>query len=239
MPLGLGGDGIVARRATAETRAAFVERMLEVATGDLDPENTRAMAADAIAWVAPALMDDEAAEAFHRLVPMALGQYAPTRWDANQDHPLSTFIVRLHEPGALRAAALGALGDLAAAHPTVGLGRLAEVVASAFEVPNERVIAAAVGVIADVPSLAAPVPIEAALAHPDAQVRRAALRAYVARADALPSDTILQALTHDPDVGVRVELLKHARERPGTESVLAALREDSDAYVRALALIAS
>jgi hypothetical protein len=145
---------------------------------------------------------------------MALGQYAATRWDANQDHPLSTFIVRLHEPGALRAATLRALGDLAAAHPTVGLDGVAEAVASAFEVPNERMIAAAVGVIADVPSVAAPLPIEAALVHPDAQVRRAALRAYLARADALPQDSILQALTHDPDVGVRVALLKHVVSDP-------------------------
>jgi hypothetical protein len=64
MPIGLAGDGIVARQATAETRAAFVERMLEVATGDLDPENTRAMATEAIAWDSPALTDDEAADTF-------------------------------------------------------------------------------------------------------------------------------------------------------------------------------
>jgi hypothetical protein len=239
MPVGLAGDGIVARHAAAETRAAWVERMLEVATGDVDPENTRAMAAEAIAWVAPALTDDEAAQAFSRLVPTALGQNAATQWDANQDHPLSTFVVRLHEPGALRVAALRALGDLAAGRATVDLGRLAGAVAGAFEVPNERVIAAALSVLADVPSLTPPVPLAAALVHPDAQVRRAALRAYVARADSLPPDPILQVLTHDPDVGVRVDLLKQARARPDRESVLATLRDDSDAYVRALAVIAT
>jgi hypothetical protein len=238
MPTGLAGDGIVARHATVGTRAAFVGHMLEIATGALDPESTRAMTAEAIAWVAPALTDDESADTVRRLIPIALGDYAATRWDANQEHPLSPFIIRLHEPAALRAAALRALGDLAATHPNMSVSPLEEVVARAFEVPNERVIAAALGVMADVPSLPSPVPVEAALAHPDAQIRRAALRAYVARADTVPPDPILHALMRDPNVGVRLELLKQARDRPETASVLAAFREDPDAYLRALAVTA-
>jgi hypothetical protein len=72
-----------------------------------------------------------------------------------------------------------------------------------------------VGVMADIPNLAPPVPLGAALAHPDAQIRRAALR------------------------GVRLDLLEHTRDQPDTESVLAGFREDPDAYVRALAVSAS
>ena len=91
-------------------------RLLEVACDPRHPEGTRAMSAAEIGDLAPALTEEQAATAADALLPLALGEYGRSRWDENLDHPFGDLKIRLHTPGTLRAAAIEALGRLAAEH---------------------------------------------------------------------------------------------------------------------------
>lgn len=228
------GAGIVGRRASPETRAALVAHLLNVAGDTRHPEHTRATAAGAIYNLTPALTAEQAATAAERLLPLALGEYELSRWDANIDHPLSAFQISFHEPGVLRAVAMTALGQLASEHG-VGLDDLRSAVHSALRDDEIPVVAAAFEVLAQVETVDCPVPLEAAVRHPEADVRQAALAARLARERTVPTGPSLTALLHDPVASVRLTLVQGVRDLPDAERALRALGDDPDAYIRAVA----
>jgi hypothetical protein len=228
------GAGIVGRRATPESRAALLEHLLELAGDTRHPEHTRAGAAGAIHNLAPALTAEQAATAAARLLPLALGNYELSRWDANIDHPLSAFQISFHEPGTLREAAITALGQLAAEHE-VGLDDLPSVVHSAVGAAEAPVVAAAFEALGRVETVDCPVPLETAMRHPEAEVRKAALVAHLQRERTLPEDPSLKALVHDSAASVRLTLVHGARGLPDAERALSPLGDDPDAYIRAVA----
>jgi hypothetical protein len=226
--------GIVGRRASPGTRVGLVERLLDVAADTRHPEDTRASAAGAIRNLAPALAAAQATTAAARLLPLARGEYELSRWDANIDHPLSPFQVRLHEAGILRAAAVAAVARLAAEHD-VGLDELPSIVQSAVGADEPSVVAAAFEALRLVETVDCPVPLEVAMRHPEADVRQAALAAHLERERSVPKSPTLTALVNDPVVSVRLTLAKGMRGMPDAEPVLSMLADDPDAYVRAVA----
>jgi hypothetical protein len=232
------GAGIVGRVASPEIRAVLIERLLATASDSRHPESTRASAAEAVRHLAPALTEEQAADAVSALLPLAGGEYELSRWDANMDHPLSAFRISLHEPGVLRAAALAAVAELFAEH-RLGVEELGPVVESAVGASEIRVVAAAFVALARVQAVDSPVPLEAAMRHPEAKVRRAALAAYLHRERAVPPEPVLTALVNDPDTAVRRTLVLGLRDVPGAASVMSLLADDPDAYVRGLASRAS
>jgi hypothetical protein len=228
------GAGIVGRLASPDTRGELAEHLLGVAEDIRHPESTRASAAGAIHNLAPAVSAEQGAMAAARLLPLAFGQYELSRWDANIDHPLSPFQISLHEPGALRAAAVSALGRLAAEHD-VGLDDLQSVVHAAIGAGEVSVVAAAFDVLGEVETIDFPVPLDVAMRHPEPAVRQSALAAYVQRERSLPEDPALTALLHDPVTAVRLTLIQGARGLADAERALSPLADDDDAYVRAMA----
>jgi hypothetical protein len=231
------GAGIVARYCEPVTRNRFVARMLEVIDSAEEPELNRASAANALFNVAGHLDAEDAARVVACLREPARGQYSPSEWDesASQTHdPFSRFQLKIGSAGAFWAAALQALARVTEHH---GLepASVEAAVRSALDNGPIHVIAAAFDALARVPTLQSPVPVEAALQHPDQQVRLNALGCWHRRANRLPSGDALERLVQDPAMPVRLMVLKLAVGDPAEERVVRALISDEDAYVRALA----
>ena len=239
--IGMGGSfhlsGITGRCAEPPARAALLGRMLEMARDPRDSEENRAVAVAAVDNLAPALTLAQAREAAEGLGPLSLGNYPASIVDENLDDPLSPTQIRLHTPQLLRAAAIGALAELAAAHPKLDRGDVVAAVAAGLRDGPEIVVAAALGALAQLPAMCSPVPLEHALLSPDRQVRDAALVAWLLREGALPDDRHLEALLRDPDEGIRWRVLVAASKDPERGPALLAriAQEDEDVYFRLVA----
>jgi hypothetical protein len=92
------GAGIVGRVASPATRAALLDHLLDVAADARHLELTRSTAAGAVYNLAPELIAEQAAEATRVLAPLAGGEYERSRWDTNQNHPLSALRLTMHTP---------------------------------------------------------------------------------------------------------------------------------------------
>jgi len=235
----LEGYGIVARFATAEAQRRLVDHLLAIATGRTDPEGTRASAVNSLFNLAPALEVEAAETVIKALAPISLGQYELSRWDENLDHPLSRIRLSLHSPLELRGAAMNTVARLSAQHSGLGADSVAEAVFAAFRDGPESIIAAAFGALGRLTDLKPPIPLEAGMMHPDTSVRSEALQAYVARHQSLPADETLESLRNDPAPSGRLNLLNAARIATDGDRAIEPLREDEDAYVRAMAEQAS
>jgi hypothetical protein len=224
--------GILARSASRETRTRFLDRMLSIALGDTDPEMTRAAATDAIYNLAPAVELEEARAAITQLLPLALGAYPLTQWDANLDHPLSPFLIQLHSPGALRRAALHTVIRLTESHPDLGYADLEPAITAALNSADSELIAIALAGSGAFPEMKLAVPLEAAMGNPSAEIRQAALEAFVARTGHMPTDEIVDALSRDAVAAVRFGLLTVSTDAPDGQAGIQRLMDDPDAYIR-------
>jgi tetratricopeptide (TPR) repeat protein len=235
MGVDLAGPGLVARAASASARERLLNRLLEIITDAREPEPTRASAAHGLFNLAPALDLEQAKRVADQLPPLAVGLYEPSELDENVDHPLSRTRIILHTPQELRASAIGTLGQLLAKHSSLSGELLLPAVDQALRDGSDGVIAAVFDAGARLPNLQLPVPLEAALRHPEANIRVNALVAWAARNDGMPEDELLHPLIADPDIRVRLQLLAMAAENlPTGEPVLQRLSDmDPDAYVRA------
>ncbi|MDQ3740071.1 MAG: hypothetical protein M3389_03920 [Actinomycetota bacterium] len=231
------GAGVLGRCASETTRAALLAHMLEIASSSKHPEGARASAVDAIYNLAPALSSDQARDAAARLETLAQGDYELSRWDSNMAHPLSAFNVTLHQPEVLWAAALEAVSHLAALHEAVAAPSAA--IETALRDGGDRAVAAAVAALAELPALEPSVPVEAAMQHPSAPIRAAALQAWIQRRGALPPDELTERLVADPAASVRLALLQAAAADEKADRLVQRLAEDPDAYVRLMARRAS
>jgi hypothetical protein len=202
-----------------------------------DSEENRAVAVTAVGKLAPALTLAQAHGAAERLAPLALGDYAASIVDQNLDDPLSPTQIRLHTPRVLRAAAIGALAELAAAHPELDRDDVVSAVAAGLRDGPEIVAAASIGALATLPDMRSPVPLEQALLAADRQIRSAALVAWLLREGALPDDRHLESLVRDPDQEIRWRVLVAASKDPERGPALLARieREDEDVYFRLVA----
>jgi hypothetical protein len=230
-------SGITGRCAEVPARAALFMRMLEMARDPRDSEENRALAVVVIDNLAPVLTLDQALEATEAIAPLAFGDYAASIFDENLDDPLSPSQIRLHTPHVLRGAAMVALSEIAAAHPDVDRGNVADAVAAGLRDGPEIVAAAALSALAKLPEVRSPVPLEHALIGPDRSVRDTALVAWLLRDGALPHDRYLEALLRDPDEGIRWRVLVAASKDPQRGPALLAriAEEDEDVYLRLVA----
>lgn len=230
-------SGITGRCAEAPARAALLRRMLEMARDSRDSEQNRAIAVAAVDKLAPALTLAEAREAAEALAPLAFGDYPASIFDENLDDPLSPTQIRLHTPHLLRAAAVAALAELAAAHRELDRGNVVGAVTAGLRDGPEIVAAAALGALATLPDMPSPVSLEHALVSPLRQIRDAALVAWLLREHALPDDAHLEALLRDPDEGIRWRVLVAASKDPERGPALLARieEEDQDVYFRLVA----
>lgn len=237
MGIHLETPGVLARYADDESRAGLVSRIMAMLDDRREPEDNRASGVGAIFNMAATLSAEQASEIADVLEPIALGRYALSPMDKNDNHPLSRWQISLHIPNRLRTAALTTLARIAASHPEVDRGRLQDAVVRAAADGPESVLAAALRASALVPEITLPFAPESALASASIEVRRSALDAWRARNDGLPSGQMLAALQSDPDTHARVELLETAAAstEPASDDVLQALSADPDSYVRALA----
>jgi hypothetical protein len=230
-------SGITGRRAEAPARASLLVRMLEMARDARDSEENRAIAVAAVDNLAPALTFAQAREAAEALAPLALGDYPPSIVDENLDDPLSPTQIKLHTPRVLRAAAIGALAELAAAQPQLACENVVSAVATGLREGPEIVTAAALGALGKVPDMRSPVPLEHALFAPDRRIREAALVAWLLRKGELPDDHHLEALLRDPEERIRWRVLVAAsKDAERGPALLARIeREEEDAYFRLVA----
>jgi len=230
-------SGITGRCAEAPARAALLVRMLEMARDPRDSEENRAVAVAAVDKLAPALTLAQAREAAEALASLGLGDYPASIVDENLDDPLSPTQIKLHTPHMLRASAITALAELAAARPELDRSDVVRAVAAGLRDGSEIVTAAALGALAKLPDVCSPVPLEHALLAPDRQIRDAALVAWLLRQGALPDDRYLEALLRDPDEGIRWRVLVAASKDPERgPAVLARIeQEDEDVYFRLVA----
>ena len=234
MGIRLEGPAIVARAAADEDRAAFVDRLLEIVADSREPEGNRASAAGALFNLAPVLTAEQAERVAMVLSPIALGQYEPSEWDENLDHPLSRFRVSVHIANQLRVSAIGTLAQLNAKHPEQGKEQLQDAVVAAFRDGPASVVAAGIDAVARGPDLELPVPLEALLRETDAEVRLEALTAWATRGDGLPGADLLDKLEVDPDFRVRQQLMNMAAlaGEEGRTLLTKLAKSDPDAYIR-------
>jgi hypothetical protein len=226
--------GLLARFATPEGRRRFVDRMVEIVGDSDEPESNRASAANALCNAAPSLTTEQATAIRNLAEPLALGHYGASPHDVDNRDPLSRFRIRLHRAGELRAAAIILLARLAAE----GHGDaddLSPVIARALRDGSDVVTPAAFDALAMVQGSQSPVPLEAALVHPDERVQIAAIRAWGARHNSLPADDVLTPLLASPSRNVKVTLLNIAREATDGNRALTVLGEGGDSYLRGLA----
>ncbi|MGH2845694.1 MAG: hypothetical protein ACRDL0_06690 [Thermoleophilaceae bacterium] len=230
-------SGISGRCADAPARAALFARLLEMTRDPRDSEDNRAVAVAAVDNLAPALTLAQAGEAVEALAPLAIGDYPASMVDENLDDPLSPTQITLHTPHVLRAAAIAALAEIAAAHPKLDRDGVEGALAAGLRDGPPIVAAAALGALGDLPDMPSPVPLEHALPSPDRQIRDAALVAWLRREGSLPDDDHLEALLRDPEDVIRWRVLTAASNDRDRGPVLLAriAQDDPDVYFRLVA----
>jgi hypothetical protein len=230
-------SGITARCAAGPARTALLARMLEIARDSRDSEENRAVAVAAVDNLAPALTPEQASEGAQALEPLAIGDYPASLVDENLDDPLSPTQIRLHTPHVLRAAAIAALAEIAAAHPELDRQQVVRALTAGLRDGPEIVAAAALGALGDSPDIQSPIPLEQGLLAPDRQIREAALVAWLRREGSLPDDHYLETLLRDPDDAIRWRVLVAASKDPdrGPALLKRIAQEDPDVYFRLVA----
>ena len=109
------GYGLIGRACTESIRAELTRKLVTTMGDPVDIEPNRASAANALLNLAPAIPAEEVSDAVNQLEPLALGRYAPSRWDRehlDSLHPYSRNRFDIVLPDALRAAALRTIGRL-------------------------------------------------------------------------------------------------------------------------------
>lgn len=236
--VGIGGYedlGIAARLATPEMRDRLGRALGGLARDIRYPEANRASAANAVFNLASRLSDETRAQILPEILPLAAGDYELSQWDDSpllRTDPLARFKVSFSSPGDLQAAALQAAGALAS--PDGAETVLEQLLYEARLDERANVASAAYESLARLPGLGSAEAIEVGLAHEDAGVRAAALRAWFAKTGQAPRPVLAARLVSDPDLNVRLVLLNLAAEI-GVREIVDAFREDPDAYVRATA----
>ena len=162
-----------------------------------------------------------------------MGDYELSQWDHNLDDPLSPFRISFHTPGLLRAGALEAYARIVELHGRDS-DKAQQAIHKAFDDGPEFLIASALEAAARLPNVSIPVPTEAVLAHPEADVRVAGLKRWAAINEGVPSSDLGDALRRDPAPAVRHLLLGLARDRKAWE-IVSAFTEDPDAIIREIA----
>ena len=232
----LEGPAIVARHASAAERNRLLTTMLGIVTDPRDSEMNRASAVGALFNLSKALDHDQAEQVSSVIAPLALGHYGPSQWDHNDAHPLSRFRLSLHVPHVLWAASLAALGQLVANHSQLSTELLQHAIFNALRDGPDRIVAAALDAASRVPDVELPFYPETSIEHEDPGVRIAGLEAWAARHQTLPTGPLLEKLSSDADVNVRLQLLTMAsHDGAGTELLSRFAESDPDSYVRALA----
>jgi tetratricopeptide (TPR) repeat protein len=237
---GVGFEGIamIARGATGEMRRALVRRLLRVLSDGREPELNRASAASALFNLASSLPEDTVSEVVEGLRPLAFGEYQMSEIDRESlasQHPMSRFRFAFTAPDQLRSTALEAWARIFAAGNDSDLEILQSAVNQAFAEGRQQLLIGALRALVQVPDLTSPAPIAWLTAHPDLQVRLAALHAWGARHHKMEELETLPALLADPELPIRLTLVTMAREADDGAEVLAKLCEDPDAYVGAMA----
>jgi len=235
------GLGIFGRLAPTPLRAQLAEALIGIAADARYPEANRASAGNALFNVARTLDAGLRRRLFAQLVPLAAGEYELSHWEdsplASED-PLARFKMSFGKPGDLQAAAIEAAAAMsdppAHGRETLALRRFRTVLYQSRLDQRANVVAAAYSALARLPRLASEAAIEVGLAHADARVRGAALRAWMAKASRSPMAVLRARLLIDPDLNVRLTFLNMAAEL-GARGIVEAFCADPDAYVRAWA----
>jgi hypothetical protein len=216
----------------------FAEKLAELTEDVQLPLLTRLSAVNGLFNIAAVLTAESRAKLADRLGPLAEGEIEVSPWDSDEPHPLSRFQFQMGKAEDLQAASLAAWARLregasAGKEGEDGLGALTRACVGT----SSAVAAAAYEAIARIDAAEFPAFGIASLAHPEARVRAAAARAWLARTKTLPAEPMLKDLLEDESLSVRLILAWHSSElpTPERERLLHQLESDRDAYVRALA----
>jgi hypothetical protein len=222
------------RFASAKTRAAFFDYLLEVGVDENDAMINRSSAGDGLFNLAPALTAKQAERAAEALVPLVLGKISLSRVDlltADGDDPLARFRAAVGAPVWLRRAAIVCLARLDATHAEV---RCAPVLKALLaEETDPAILASGYEAWSHLGIPLPPSVAKGGLRHLDAAVRGSALEALAAASDQLDQEVTDQVI-NDPDRDMRLRLALIARHA-GDADILSRLVDDPDGVVSAYA----